>query len=457
MRRSRPGGELLTTFGFAGGTLLCDGSCSFVLTSCLDGCGNGIIEAGEQCEDMNGIEWDGCRDCQATEFQVNTYAPNDQTNPAVAMVADHSFVVVWQSEGPDGDGEGVFARAYDSVGVALGNEIQANTFITGDQTYPAVGMASDGRFVIAWQSVDQDGDGAGIFAQRFNAGGVPAGTEFQVNTYTTSSQSAPAVAMGTDGRFVVTWTSSGQDGDSGGVYGQRFDAVGNPVGAELRLNTHTAYNQSQPSVSMAGDWSFVAAWVDKPTSSGANDVDGRRYDPNGVPLGNPFSAPSSSYSQNAPEVDVAADGRHVVVWANDYSSGCCAIRLQRYDAVGVTTGTEIVASSTYSNSPAIALAGDGSFFVAWTNSNAMDGESYGIAGRRYDSTGNPLGAAFVVNTFTACRQYGPVAAGSTDGHYVVVWMSDPFGGSPQIPQDGSGAGIFAKRFDVNGSTLAPGQ
>ena len=48
------------------------------------------------------------------------------------------------------------------------------------------------------------------------------GGEFQVNTYTTSSQSGPSVAMDGAGNFVVVWQSSGQDGSSGGVFGQRF-------------------------------------------------------------------------------------------------------------------------------------------------------------------------------------------------------------------------------------------
>jgi len=43
---------------------------------------------------------------------------------------------------------------------------------------------------------------------------VPDGPEFLVNTYTTSGQSLPSVAMDADGDFVVAWTSGGQDGDT---------------------------------------------------------------------------------------------------------------------------------------------------------------------------------------------------------------------------------------------------
>ena len=40
--------------------------------------------------------------CQA-EFQVNTYTDDDQQYPAIAMDSNGNFVVVWRSEGQDGD------------------------------------------------------------------------------------------------------------------------------------------------------------------------------------------------------------------------------------------------------------------------------------------------------------------------------------------------------------------
>ena len=61
----------------------------------------------------------------------------------------------------------------------------------------AVAMDADGDFVVVWQSYGQDGSGYGVFAQRFNARGAPLGDEFQVNSYTTDRQYVPG---GRDGR-----------------------------------------------------------------------------------------------------------------------------------------------------------------------------------------------------------------------------------------------------------------
>ena len=49
-----------------------------------------------------------------------------------------------------------------------------------------------------------------------------------------------------DGGFVVTWTSDGQDGSGYGVYGQRYSSTGAAVGSEFQVNTATLHDQLRP-------------------------------------------------------------------------------------------------------------------------------------------------------------------------------------------------------------------
>lgn len=84
--------------------------------------------------------------------------------------------------------------------------------------------------MVTWMSYAQDGGEYGIFAQRYDAGGVVQGSEFKVNTYRVSNQSESSTAALPDGGFVVTWTSFAQDGNFDGVYAQRYDADGSAVG-----------------------------------------------------------------------------------------------------------------------------------------------------------------------------------------------------------------------------------
>ena len=83
-------------------------------------------------------------------------------------------------------------------------EFQSNTYATGDQLRPSVAMDANGSFIIVWQSdgsVGSDADSFSIQAQLYNKAGNPVGEQFQVNDYTVGSQSAPSVAMDAGGDF----------------------------------------------------------------------------------------------------------------------------------------------------------------------------------------------------------------------------------------------------------------
>ena len=89
---------------------------------------------------------------------------------------------------------------------------------------------------------------------------VPEGAEFQVNTFTTSAQQQPSVAVDAGGGFVVVWNSNGSSGTDtslSSILGQRFAANGTAQGGEFQVNTYTTYYQNGPSVSADADGDFV--------------------------------------------------------------------------------------------------------------------------------------------------------------------------------------------------------
>ena len=166
------------------------------------------------------------------------------------MDADGDFVIAWQSSGQDGSGYGIYAQRYNAAGVAQGSEFQVNTYTTNIQSTPSIGMDADGDFVITWQSYTQDGNRYGIYAQRYNAAGVAQGPEFPVNSFTTSDQKIPSIAMDAAGDFVITWQSYGQDGSIWGIYAQRYNAAGVAQGPEFPVNSYTTNHQFFPSIGM---------------------------------------------------------------------------------------------------------------------------------------------------------------------------------------------------------------
>lgn len=192
----------------------------------LDGAGGSVIAR----------RFDGSGAALSSEFVVNTYTTGSQGNGQVGVSANGNFVVVWSGQGIDGNSSGVFGQRFDSSGARLGTEFQVNTYTTGPQARSSIAVHSTGEFVVVWQSNDEDGDGYGIFARAFKADGTPDTGEIQVNQYTVDHQNAPEIAAVDDRTVVIVWQSMGQDGAFRGVYGRRLRRAGDPLsGKKLSL------------------------------------------------------------------------------------------------------------------------------------------------------------------------------------------------------------------------------
>ena len=257
------------------------------------------------------------------------------------------FVVAWESVGSSGNDPSISVQAqrFDAAGNATGAEFQVNTYTTNTQNRPALSPDGSGGFVIVWSSTGSSGGDSSsrsIQAQRFDGDGAPVGTEFQVNSYTTSLQGNPAVSPDGSGGFVVAWESngsSGSDNSSYSIQAQRFDGTGDPVGSEFQVNTYTNGSQRYPGVSPSGFDGFAVVWRGD-GSSGTDD---------------------SSYS----------------------------IQAQRFDSEGQTVGAEFQANTYTTNSqthPTVSPDGSGNFVVVWDSlgSNGSDSSSYSIQAKRLD-------------------------------------------------------------------------
>jgi hypothetical protein len=195
-----------------------------------------------------------------SEFQVNTSKAFDQGHPSITSLSNGGFVVVSRSYGQDGSDFGVYGQRFDSNGNKVGSEFRVNTWTTNEQSNPSITSLSNGGFVVVWTSDGQDGSDYGVYGQRFDSNGNKVGYEFRVNTWTTDFQGVPSITSLSNGGFVVVWTSDGQDGSGDGVYGQRFDSNGNKVGSEFQVNTWTTDSQEYPSITSLSNGGFVVVW-----------------------------------------------------------------------------------------------------------------------------------------------------------------------------------------------------
>ena len=298
---------------------------------------------------------------------------------------------------------------------------------------------------------------------------LPEGAEFQVNTFTTSYQMTPSVAVGADGKFVVAWQSNGSSGidtNMFSVQGQRYASDGSTQGAQFQVNTYTTFNQGGPSVAVDADGDFVVVW----TSFGGSGTDsyfsvqGQRYASDGSIQGGQFQVNTYTTSmQTWPSLAAAADGDFVVVWrskgsfGSDWSSE--SIQGQRYASDGSARGAEFQVNSYWTSTqgvPTVAADADGDFVVVWSSRGSFgtDDGIYGsydtsIQGQRYASDGSSRGAQFQVNTYTTNFQYFPSVAADADGDFIVVWQGP--GLSTTISSAPDGFSVWGQRYASDGS------
>jgi S-layer family protein len=206
----------------------------------------------------------------------------------VAAVTGGGFVVVWS----DASG-GIHGRCYDGDGAP------GAALTIGTGRVPDVGNDDQGNFVVTWS---ETGSGTQVFAQRYSSLCVALGPAIVVtNTAAPGPLAQAALAVGPDGRFLVSW-----DQPLGVIFGRRYAPDGSPVGGATQLSDVQAGPHHRASV--AADGSFVVAWGGFPLSA-------RRFDAAGNALGASFPVGAGS----EPRVVHTASGAFVVFWQGGVS------------------------------------------------------------------------------------------------------------------------------------------
>lgn len=348
--------------------------------------------------------------------------------------------------------------------IPVGPQFQVNTYTSGFQAGPRVAAGADGSFVVVYLSqgsAGTDDSGYSIQGQLFDAQRRPIGDEIQVNTYTTSQQQWPAVAVGPGGDFMVVWTSNGSAGndDAGlSVQGQRFGADGGRLGGELQINTSGSGDQEYPVVAMDAD-GFVVAWASSGGGGGyASSIRARLFDDAGAPLGPEFAVSEGTTSGvENPEVGRTADGGFVAVWSSNDSAGdddsSTSVQARLFDDLGTPDGPAFQVN-TYTTDrqfrPSVAAAPGGGFAVVWTSfgSPGDDQDGPSIQSQVFDALGAPVGSQLQVNTYTSSFQVGAAITALADGGFTVVWESLGSAGD-----DTSDRSIQGRRLDPAGLPL----
>lgn len=327
----------------------------------------------------------------------------DQASGSIGTFSDGSYISVWSSDTSDGNGEQIIAQRYDANGTAVGSSFTVNDAAAGNQTDPSVTYLSGGDFVITFTDESGlDGDGRGVYGQRYDSDGNATGSNFLINTTTAKNQYGANVTASSDGGFVVAYTSVDSPGAGStreDVYFQRFDSDGNKVGSETRVNTYTDKKQDNIQITVLSNGNLVTVFRDFDGNNGSSrGVFGQLWDSEGNKIGSEFEINDQSPNgiKNVTVTNLN-DGGFIAVFEGKDSDGR-GLFAKRYDADGNALTGEFqvnTGSALDQLNPSVATLSDGGYVVAYEKVDS-DSEAVDIAYQRFDSDDNAVGDELVI-------------------------------------------------------------
>jgi hypothetical protein len=351
-----------------------------------------------------------------------------QQNPHVAVGPEGGYVV-WQNATDGSQGERILAARLnaDFQGVGATIAISQNQ-ARNNEVHPRVALLPNGAAVFTWESGPRSSPD--IYIRVVDGSGNAATAIQRVNTFASGIQSDAEVAALPGGQVLVVWTSLGQDGDGEGIFGQRFTAAGIRDGAEFLINQTTAHNQSKPSVAaLAGD-KFVVGWISE-TVNGRNtsgalnlraNVMARLFNASGAALGNEYRLNDGDVVSSAVQLAPSPGGGFIATWVQQDEANMnnlTDVYVKAFDANGLPTRKSERLNTFlkgHQENPGQATMGTDAL-VAWT-SHGQDAGGAGIQGRLLSG-----GTEFKINSQGNLHQRSPTAGSNGANKYVVVWVN----------------------------------
>ncbi|WP_121989380.1 DUF4347 domain-containing protein, partial [Nitrospira lenta] len=353
----------------------------------MDANGN-FVSVWESAGDIHGQRYISDGTAQGSEFVIASHAATERL-ASVSMNSSGAFVVTWERDQGTGDHD-IYARLYNASGTAVGSEFLVNETQPNDQQHARVAMAADGSFAIVFESNSNASRSSAydVHAQRYDATGTKIGSNVLVNTTTDGYQGNADIAMDSAGNFVIVWDSERSVGSGTfSVYGQQYGSSGVAQGGEFLVNTTASGTDHYASVAKNNSGDFVVTWVRH--SGGDTDVQAQRFNSVGVAQGSAISVTSTTlYDQEISSVAMDQSGNFAVSWSSDLQDGSgWGVYTRQYDLTGaaLTTETQVAATSTNIQDYSGIAYQNGKVVVIWSGNGT--GDTTGIFMQRYDAVG----------------------------------------------------------------------
>ena len=366
------------------------------------------------------------------ETLVNNTTANAQQNPAVSQDTAGRYVVVWESEGQDGDGFGIYAEIYNADHTVRVPEFLVNSHsggTVGDQRHPDVAMDINGNFVVAWQSQEDHllyGQEWDVYRRSYDIDGTALSTSFRVNSTSSRNQQRPAVAIN-ETHIVVAYMSQWGVDD----YSIRYRFISATTYANLMspatIDDGTAVHVAHPDVEMDDAGNALFVWQADGLDGDRKGIYAAGYNfTGGATFAQTLINTTTAGNQQEPSVGVDAAGNAMIVWSSFGQDGDHqGIYSQLLNTSGALSGSEVIVNTTTSGSQdhaRVAASREGNkFILTWTDENG-DADRQGVMATHYEA-GSFQGGDVLINTTTNGRQMlSDVVFGSENHEAIIAWQ-----------------------------------
>ncbi|MBX3418456.1 MAG: carboxypeptidase regulatory-like domain-containing protein [Pirellulaceae bacterium] len=251
----------------------------------------------------------------------------------------------------------------------------------------------------------------GLFYSRLNLFGATVGGEILVHAETDLDNiNDHSIAVNPAGRAVVLWRSYEDDG-LGGIGSSIAMVRGFNIGLNQFFTraVSTSSYQLNPRLAINEFGDFAVGWTDPWHGEDANpQVFVKRFSKDGIDLGGGEQAIGNgllgSIASNSYGALVVVYEKLAFPIDQDINNQIFALRIDRFGQIqGPEFRVHSLSGSDYRQNPMVATNSFGDFVVAW-DSWMQDGSAKGVYARRFNADGTPLDAEFLVNTWTAGSQ-----------------------------------------------------
>ncbi|MGW4594043.1 phospholipase D-like domain-containing protein [Streptomyces sp. NPDC004457] len=399
--------------------------------------------------------------------RVNVQTDGDQHYSAIASGGTSSVytaVVYEQGDRHDSSdtelGTDVYIRMYKD-GVALWNEkLLSNSGTSGSTTWshqkPDVGVDDQGNAIVAWAKDDDGNKYADIAVVKV----APDGTVTPLprpHASGSGDQLRPTVAVAGDGSYTVAWESTADGSTLNQVYASSWSGTGALRYQDVQvstINSGAAGSNRRPDAAIDDAGNTVIVWEEDADGNGGLNIGLAKLNTSGgFAVARKAANSLTDGQQTVPAVASAGDGRFVVAWTDEYTTGAgTPVRPQRiYDRVFSATGSAAAAeqrttedgtgSGPYVDGQRpisdqdvadVAVADDGSFVVAWKEAFDVNigGTVYpgkdDVWARGFNADGTTTGRlpAYRMNVVTGGGQGGPAVTLAATGRLALTYSDD---------------------------------